>query len=187
HAPYTVGDETWGAIVVYARQLDLVIQTHVAETAHEVEQSRAQTHETRLDRLGATGPTFVAIHAVHLDARDVDILVAQGCHVVHCAGSNMKLASGAAPVAALLAAGVNVALGTDGAASNNRLDVLDEMRLASLLAKVTRADAASLPAATALRMATLNGARALGLDERIGSLVPGKDADVTAVRLADVE
>jgi len=190
HAPYTVGDETWGAIVVYARQLDLVIQTHVAETAHEVEQSRAQTHETplaRLDRLGATGPTFVAIHAVHLDARDVDILVAQGCHVVHCAGSNMKLASGAAPVAALLAAGVNVALGTDGAASNNRLDVLDEMRLASLLAKVTSADAASLPAATALRMATLNGARALGLDERIGSLVPGKDADVTAIRLADVE
>lgn len=190
HAPYTVGDETWGAIVVYARQLDLVIQTHVAETAHEVTQSRAQTHETplaRLDRLGATGPTFVAIHAVHLDARDVDILVAQGCHVVHCAGSNMKLASGAAPVAALLAAGVNVALGTDGAASNNRLDVLDEMRLASLLAKVTSTDAASLPAATALRMATLNGARALGLDERIGSLVPGKDADVTAVRLADVE
>jgi len=190
HAPYTVGDETWGTIVVYARQLDLVIQTHVAETAHEVEQSRARTHETpleRLDRLGATGPAFVAIHAVHLDARDVDILVAQGCHVVHCPGSNMKLASGAAPVAALLAAGVNVALGTDGAASNNRLDVLDEMRLASLLSKVTRADAASLPAATALRMATLNGARALGLDERIGSLVPGKDADVTAVRLADVE
>jgi len=106
---------------------------------------------------------------------------------VHCAGSNMKLGSGVAPVIALLARGINVALGTDGAASNNRLDMLDEMRLASLLAKVTTGDAAALPAATLLRMATLNGATALGLDARIGSLVPGKDADLAAVQLADVE
>ena len=190
HAPYTVGDDTWRSIVVYARQLDLVIQTHVAETAHEVDEARARTHETplaRLDRLGATGPAFIAIHAVHLEARDIDLLAAQGCHVVHCPGSNMKLASGAAPTTALMASGVNVALGTDGAASNNRLDMLDEMRLASLLAKVTTGDAAALPAATALRMATLNGATALGLDRRIGSLVPGKEADVAAVRLTDVE
>jgi len=190
HAPYTVGDATWNSIVVYSRQLDLVIQTHVAETAHEVDEARTQTHETplsRLDRLGATGPAFIAIHAVHLDARDIDLLAEQGCHVVHCPGSNMKLASGVAPTASLLARGVNVALGTDGAASNNRLDMLDEMRLASLLAKVTTGDAAALPAPTALRMATLNGALALGLDARIGSLVPGKDADLTAVRLTDVE
>ncbi|HEY3533465.1 MAG TPA: amidohydrolase family protein, partial [Casimicrobiaceae bacterium] len=190
HAPYTVGDATWQSIVVYARQLDLVVQTHVAETAQEVDESRATYHETplaRLDRLGATGPGFIAIHAVHLDTRDIDLLAAQGCHVVHCAGSNMKLASGVAPVVKLLERGVNVALGTDGAASNNRLDVLDEMRLAGLLAKVTSGDAAALPAATLLRMATLNGAIALGLDARIGSIAPGKDADLTAVRLADVE
>lgn len=190
HAPYTVGDDTWRSLVVYARQLDLVIQTHVAETAEEVAEARARSHETplaRLDRLGATGPAFVAIHAVHLDAHDIDLLAAQGCHVIHCPGSNMKLASGIAPAANLVARGINVALGTDGAASNNRLDILDEMRLASLLAKVSTGDAAALPAATVLRMATLNGAAALGLDARIGSLVPGKDADVTAVQLADVE
>ena len=190
HAPYTVSDDTWRSVVVYARQLDLIVQTHLAETRREVDDAREASHESplaRLDRLGATGPSFVAIHAVHVDARDIELLAAQGCHVVHCAGSNMKLASGIAPVAALLAHGVNVALGTDGAASNNRLDMLDEMRLASLAAKVQTGDAAALPASTLLRMATLAGAAALGLDARIGSLVPGKEADVTAVRLADVE
>ena len=190
HAPYTVGDATWNKVIVYARQLDLPIQSHVAETRQEVDEARAKTHETplaRLDRLGATGPSFIAIHAVHLDASDIDRLAAQGCHVVHCAGSNMKLASGVAPVATLLARGVNVALGTDGAASNNRLDLLEEMRLASLLAKVTSGDAAALPAATVLRMATLNGARALCLDAEIGSLAAGKQADLVAVRIADVE
>ena len=114
------------------------------------------------------------------------MLAAQGCHVVHCPASNMKLASGIAPVVRLIAAGINVALGTDGAASNNRLDVFSEMRLASLLAKVATGDAAALPAATALAMATLHGARALGLDAVTGSLVPGKDADVVAVDLGAV-
>jgi len=117
----------------------------------------------------------------------MDLLATQGCHVVHCPVSNMKLASGIAPVAALLARGVNVALGTDGAASNNRLDMLDEMRVASLLAKVATGDASALPAPRVLRMATLDGAAALGLDARIGSLAAGKEADVVAVRLADVE
>jgi 5-methylthioadenosine/S-adenosylhomocysteine deaminase len=190
HAPYTVDDDTWRTVVVYARQLDLIVQTHVAETAREVEDARSRLHESplaRLDRLGATGPAFVAIHAVHLDARDIDLLASQGCHVVHCAVSNMKLASGIAPVRELLARGVNVALGTDGAASNNRLDLLDEMRVASLLAKVATGDASALAAPRLQRMATLNGAAALGLDARIGSLVPGKDADLVAVRLADVE
>lgn len=190
HAPYTVSDDTWRSVVVYARQLDLIVQTHLAETQREVDDAREASHESpleRLDRLGATGPSFVAIHAVHVDVRDIELLAAQGCHVVHCAGSNMKLASGIAPIAALLAHGVNVALGTDGAASNNRLDILDEMRLASLAAKVQSGDAAALAAPAVLRMATLAGAAALGLDARIGSLVPGKEADVTAVRLADVE
>jgi 5-methylthioadenosine/S-adenosylhomocysteine deaminase len=190
HAPYTVGDATWTTVVVYARQLDLVIQTHVAETAREVEEARTATYETplaRLDRLGATGPAFIAIHAVHVDARDIALLAAQGCHVVHCPASNMKLASGIAPVTALLARGVNVALGSDGAASNNRLDLFAEMRLASLLAKVSSGDASTLSASQVLRMATLNGATALGLEARIGSLAPGKDADLVAVHLAGLD
>jgi 5-methylthioadenosine/S-adenosylhomocysteine deaminase len=187
HAPYTVGDESFGKIVTYARQLDLPIQTHLQETRAELDDALRASGETplaRLDRLGATGPGFVAIHAVHPGPGDVDRLARQGCHVVHCPASNMKLASGAAPVGAYLAAGINVALGTDGAASNNRLDLFGEMRLASLLAKVTSGDPTSLPAATVLRMATLGGARAIGLDERIGSLEPGKDADVVAVDFA---
>ena len=189
HAPYTVGDTTWERVVMYGRQLDLPIGTHVAETAGEVASQRAATGESplaRLDRLGATGPTFIAIHAVHVDAADVAALAAQGCHVVHCPASNLKLASGIAPVPALLAAGVNVALGTDGAASNNRLDVFEEMRLASLVAKVGSGDAAAVPAATALAMATINGARALGMDGHTGSLVPGKAADVVAVDFSGV-
>ncbi|MBK9116998.1 MAG: TRZ/ATZ family hydrolase [Betaproteobacteria bacterium] len=189
HAPYTVGDPTWAKIVMYARQLDLSIATHVAETADEVASQRAATGETplaRLDRLGATGPGFIAIHVVHVDAADIAALSAQGCHVVHCPTSNLKLASGIAPVPALLAAGVNVALGTDGAASNNRLDLFEEMRLASLVAKVGSGDAAAVPAATALAMATINGARALGMDGVTGSLAPGKAADLVAVDFSGV-
>lgn len=187
HAPYTVSDATFARVVMFARQLDLPVETHLAETREEVDEARKATGSStlaRLDRLGVTGPGFVAIHGVHLDAADIALLAAHGCHVVHCPASNMKLASGIAPVAALLAAGVNVALGTDGAASNNRLDLLGEMRLASLLAKVATGDAAALPAATALAMATINGARALGIDDVTGSLVPGKEADVVAVDLS---
>ncbi|MCC7325481.1 MAG: TRZ/ATZ family hydrolase [Burkholderiales bacterium] len=189
HAPYTVGDAAWSSIVTYARQLDLPIQTHLAETRDEVERALATTGMTplaRLDALGATGPGFIAIHAVHLGDADIAMLTAQGCHVVHCPTSNLKLASGIAPVSALLAAGVNIALGTDGAASNNRLDLFAEMRLASLLAKIATGDAAAGPAATVLRMATLNGARALGLDRVTGSLEVGKDADVIAVDLSEL-
>ncbi len=192
HAPYTVCDATWNAVVVYARQLDLLVQTHVDGDARRKWTRRyAATHETplaRLDRLGVTGPGFLARSTRSISiAIDIDRLAAQGCHVVHCPSSNMKLASGAAPVAALLSRGVNVALGTDGAASNNRLDMFSEMRLASLLAKVTTGDAGALPAATVLRMATLNGAAALGLEASIGSLTAGKGADLAAVRLADIE
>lgn len=189
HAPYTVGDATFARIVTYARQLDLPIQTHVAETQAEVDDARQATGAStlaRLDTLGATGPNFIAIHAVHLDDRDIATLARHRCHVVHCPASNMKLASGIAPVARLVDAGINVALGTDGAASNNRLDVFSEMRLASLLAKVSTGNAAALPAATVLAMATLHGARALGFDDVTGSLLPGKDADVVAIDLGRV-
>jgi 5-methylthioadenosine/S-adenosylhomocysteine deaminase len=190
HAPYTVGNATWEKIVVYARQLDLPIQTHLAETAHEVALSLAEHGRTPLQRLhdlGATGPQFIAIHGVHLAADDIALLAAQGCHVVHCPISNMKLGSGIAPVSALVAAGVNVALGTDGAASNNRLDLFGEMRIAALLAKVATGDPAMLPAQQVLAAATLAGARALGLEREIGSLVAGKQADVVAVDLSALD
>jgi 5-methylthioadenosine/S-adenosylhomocysteine deaminase len=190
HAPYTVSDATWREIVTYARQLDLPIQTHLAETKDEVDAAIAATGMTtlaRLDWLDVTGPQFIAVHAVHLGEADLAILARQQSHIVHCPASNMKLGSGVAPVAELLRRGINVALGTDGAASNNRMDLWSEMRLASLLAKVTTGDAAVVPAATALAMATLNGARALGLEERIGSLEVGKDADFIAIDLAALE
>lgn len=190
HAPYTVGDATFERIVTYARQLDLPIQTHVQETRGELDDALARDRMTplaRLDRLGATGADFVAVHAVHLTDVDFALLERHGSSVVHCPTSNMKLASGIAPVSGLVARGVNVALGTDGPASNNRLDMFSEMRLASLLAKVSSGDAAALPAATVLRMATLNGAKALSLDDVIGSLEAGKDADFIAVDLSDLD
>jgi 5-methylthioadenosine/S-adenosylhomocysteine deaminase len=189
HAPYTVADATWTKIVTFARQLDLAIQTHLLETRDERTKSVAEHHLAplqRLHRLGATGPGFIAIHCVDADQADIELLAAQRCHVVHCPTSNLKLASGIAPIAALTRAGVNVALGSDGAASNNRLDVFGEARLASLVAKVAGDDAAALPAADVLRMATLGGATALGLEEHIGSLEPGKQADAIAVDLSGV-
>ncbi|MGH8712605.1 MAG: amidohydrolase family protein, partial [Casimicrobiaceae bacterium] len=141
----------------------------------------------RLHRLGVTGPGFIAVHGTHLDRLDMALLAAQGCHVVHCPTSNLKLGSGIAPLVELARRGINVAVGSDGAASNNRLDVFAEVRLAALLAKGTSGDAAVIPAADALQMATLNGARALGLDQDIGSIEPGKLADLIAVDLGAIE
>ena len=189
HAPYTVADATWTKIVIFARQLDLAIQTHLLETRDERTQSLAEHHLAplqRLHRLGVTGPGFIAIHAVDVDPADIDLLATQHCHVVHCPASNLKLANGIAPIAALKRAGVNVALGSDGPASNNRLDVFAEARLASLIAKVAGNDATALPAADVLRMATLGGATALGMENDLGSLEPGKQADVIAVDLGGV-
>jgi len=189
HAPYTVGDESWRKIVTLAHELDLPIETHVQETRAERDDALAASGMTplaRLDRLGATGPAFVAVHAVHLGDGDLDILARHGCHVVHCPASNLKLAAGIAPVASYVGRGVNVALGTDGAASNNRLDMFAEMRLAALLAKGSSGDATRLPAQTVLRMATQNGADAYGLGARIGSLTAGKLADVIAVDLSQL-
>ncbi|MDW8324722.1 MAG: TRZ/ATZ family hydrolase [Burkholderiales bacterium] len=187
HAPYSVGERSLEKVLTYAEQLGLPVHMHVHETADELRQSQAQYGVrplARLERLGLLGPGLIAVHAVHLTEGEIARLAQHGCHVAHCPSSNLKLASGLAPIARLLAAGVNVGLGTDGAASNNRLDPWAELKLAALLAKGTSGDPQAVPAHTALRMATLNGARALGLDDQIGSLAAGKQADVVAVDLA---
>lgn len=189
HAPYTVSDATLRRCALLAEELDLPLHIHVHETDGEIAESlRAHGLRplARLDRLGLATERLIAVHAVHLSAAEIDLLAARGASVVHCPVSNLKLASGIAPAAALAAAGVNLALGTDGAASNNRLDILDEMRLAALLAK-GGGDAAVLPAAQVLEYATLNGARALGLERRIGSIEVGKDADLVAFDLGAAE
>ncbi len=189
HAPYTVSDAPLEQVVMYAEELDVPIHMHVHETAHEVSQAEASGTRplARLEGLGVVSPRFMAVHMTQIDAPEIARFADLGAHVVHCPESNLKLASGFCPVAKLHAAGINVALGTDGSASNNDLDLFGEMRTAALLAKAVAGDASALPAAAALRMATLNGARALGLDEVTGSLEVGKAADITAVRLGDIE
>jgi 5-methylthioadenosine/S-adenosylhomocysteine deaminase len=189
HAPYTVCDRSLEKVVTYAEQLGLGLHTHIHETVDEISCSESQYGMrplARLAKLGLLGPDLLAAHGVHLLDYEIDMLAAYGCHIAHCPSSNLKLASGMAPVVDLLAKGVNVALGTDGAASNNRLDIFSEMRLAALLAKGVSADASALPAWQALAMATINGAKALGLDHKIGSIEVGKYADLTAVRLDEV-
>jgi len=190
HAPYTVSDDTLRRIAVLAEELDLPIHTHLHETRDEIAQGVAQhgvRPMERLRRLGLVGPRLIAAHAVHLEPAEMDLMALEGVTVAHCPSSNLKLASGIAPVAALRALGVDVGLGTDGAASNNRLDLMTEMRTAALLAKAVSGDATAIGAGEALEMATLVGARALGLDREIGSLVPGKSADLAAVELAALE
>ncbi len=186
HAPYTVADKTFEKIATLAAQLEVPIHMHVHETAHEVEES-LKLHGVRpierLRRLGLLGPQLIAVHAVHLAPAEIDLLAHEGCHIAHCPTSNMKLASGIPPMAAATARGLNFGLGTDGAASNNRLDMFHEIRHAALLAKVASLDAEALGAHAILHAATLGGAKALGLDAKIGSLLPGKAADLCAVRL----
>ncbi|MBK6676112.1 MAG: TRZ/ATZ family hydrolase [Rhodocyclaceae bacterium] len=188
HAPYTIGDSTFERVATLAAQLDMGIHIHVHETREELAKSIRQ-HGLRplgrLQRLGILGPNLIAVHAVHLDGREIEQLARHGCCVAHCPTSNMKLASGIAPIGDLLAAGVRVGLGTDGAASNNRLDILREARQATLLAKVASGDAAVAPVHRVLRMATLDGAIALGLGDAIGSLETGKMADLCSIRLDD--
>jgi 5-methylthioadenosine/S-adenosylhomocysteine deaminase len=187
HAPYTVGDENLEKIRVIADELDAMIQMHVHETAFEVEQAVAQTGErplARLNRLGLLGPRFQAVHMTQIDDEDMALLVESNSSIIHCPESNLKLASGFCPVERLWQAGVNVAIGTDGAASNNDLDLLGETRTAALLAKAVAGSAAALDAHRALRMATLNGARALGIQQEVGSLEVGKAADMVAFDLS---
>lgn len=190
HAPYTVSDATLERIAMLAEELDLALHTHVHETQHEIDESIAQHGVrplARLDRLGLVSERLIAVHGVHFSAAELALLAERGASVVHCPASNLKLASGIAPVAQLLRAGVNVSFGTDGAASNNRLDILDEMRLGALLAKGANGDASVLPATIALECATLNAALALGIAHRVGSIEAGKDADLIAVNLDSPE
>lgn len=190
HAPYTVHDRTFEQILTLAEQLHLPIQTHLHETLDEIRESEAKFGVrpiARLERLGLLGPGFTAVHAVHLDPAEIALLAQQGCSIAHCPASNLKLGSGIAPVARLRTAGVNVGIGTDGAASNNRLDILAEMRLAALLAKGQSGDAAAVPAHEALKLATLNAAEALGIAATTGSIEVGKEADLCAIDLGGME
>jgi len=186
HAPYTVSDASFHQIAMLAAELDLPVHVHLHETEEEIRRSLSE-HGVRpierLRRLGVLGPGLIAVHAVHLEKQEIELLGNHAASIAHCPSSNLKLASGFAPVEALRRAGANLCLGTDGAASNNRLDLLQEMRTAALLAKAVARDAEALPAHAALRAATLGGAQAIGIGERAGSIAPGKAADLVAVSL----
>lgn len=188
HAPYTVSNASFERIASLAEELDALIHLHLHETRDEISQSEAEHGMrplARLQSLGLLGPNLVVAHAVHMTDSEIEALAQHAVSIAHNPTSNMKLASGIAPISAMLRAGINIGLGTDGAASNNRQDIMQEMRHAALLAKVSSGDAAALPAHQTLRMATLNGAKALGLDTRIGSIETGKQADLCAIALND--
>jgi 5-methylthioadenosine/S-adenosylhomocysteine deaminase len=190
HAPYTVSDAPLQKIRIFADELDLRIHMHVHETSFEVSSQLEANQPSplqRLSQLGLLNSSFIAVHMTQLSDADIEFFATTGAHIVHCPESNLKLASGFCPVAKLLNAGINVALGTDGAASNDDLDMLQEMRTAALLAKAVAGDASALPAEQALKMATINGAKALGLETEIGSLAIGKAADVVAIDLSAIE
>lgn len=187
HAPYTVDDALLTQVATYAEELGLIVHMHVHESAQEIEDSLKQYGMRpleRLNKLGLLGPQFVAVHAVHLNDADIALLKENGVQTVHCPESNLKLASGFSPVAKLQAAGINVGLGTDGAASNNDLDLLGELRTATLLGKAVAGDPRAMHAEQMLYMATLGGARTMGLENEIGSLEVGKSADLIAVDLS---
>ena len=187
HAPYTTSDGTLARIGRLAEEHDSRIHIHLHETRHEVEEARSKHGRrplARLDALGMVNPRLIAVHMTQLESDEITLLANTGAHVVHCPESNLKLASGFCPVATLMTEGVSCALGTDGAASNNDLDMMGEMRTAALLAKGVSGDAAALPAPQALDMATRGGARALGLDGKVGVLQMGMAADMVAIDLA---
>ena len=190
HAPYTVSDASFERIRMLADQLDIPVHCHVHETAQEVAESQerhGQRPLARLDRLGLVNDRLIAVHMTALDQAEIELCAQRGVSVVHCPESNLKLASGFCPVGKLQAAGVNVAIGTDGAASNNDLDMFGELRTAALLAKAVAGDATALDAAAALRAATLGSARAMGLEAQVGSIEPGKQADLACIDLDPLE
>ena len=189
HAPYTVSDATFSQINTLSAQLDIGIHTHLHETQAEIiqsEQAYGMRPLTRLANLGLLNSSLTLAHCVHLNQAEIKLLAEHGCSIAHCPSSNLKLASGIAPITECSRNGINIGLGTDGAASNNRLDMFTEMRLAALLAKGQSGDASSITAHQALEMATINGAKALGMDDKIGSIEIGKLADLTAVRMNDL-
>ncbi len=189
HAPYTVSDEPLSRIAMYSSELELPVHMHVHETQHEVDEAIANSGQRpieRLDQLGLLNPSLAAVHMTCLESMDFERLAETGVNVVHCPESNLKLASGFCQVDELHKQQINVCIGTDGAASNNDLDMFAEMRSAALLAKGVSGDASACPAAQAIRMATINGARALGLESEIGSLETGKKADMIAVDFSQI-
>ena len=189
HAPYTVNDRNFAKVLTLAEQCDLPIHLHLHETSREIEESlqcSGLRPLERLYRLGLLSPALIGAHGVHLNTDEIALLAQHGCSIAHCPSSNLKLASGIAPINELARQGVNVGLGTDGAASNNRLDLFQEMRLAALLAKGCSGQADCIGAHQALRMATLGGAQALGLDANIGSITIGKAADLCAIDINDI-
>ncbi|WP_260511986.1 TRZ/ATZ family hydrolase [Coxiella burnetii] len=187
HAPYTVSDTAFKEIKKLAEYYDLPIHIHLHETKVEIEQglkSYGKRPLAHLHDLGLLSQRLIAVHMTQLTSEEIKLVADTQTNIVHCPESNLKLSSGIAPIAKLVDAGVNVAIGTDGAASNNDLDLFGEMRTASFTAKVSGLDPTHLPAPEILKMATLNGAKALGLEDKIGSLEPGKFADVIAVDLS---
>ncbi|MBK8745248.1 TRZ/ATZ family hydrolase [Propionivibrio sp.] len=189
HAPYSVSDSNFRRVLTLAEQCDLPIHLHLHETAQEVAESVQRIGirpVERLHRLGLLGPALIGAHGIYLNADEMALLAQYGCSIAHCPSSNLKLASGIAPIAALAKQGVNLGLGTDGAASNNRLDMFQELRLAALLAKGHSGQADAVGAHLALHMATLGGAQALGLEAIIGSIKTGKAADLCAININDI-
>ena len=190
HAPYTVSDASFARIRMLADQLDVPVHLHLHETAQEVEQSlkeHGQRPIARMDRLGLVNDRLIAVHMTQLTEAEIHLCAERGVSVVHCPESNLKLASGFCPACALERAGVNLAIGTDGCASNNDLDMVGETRTAALLAKAVAQDAAAFDAFSALRAATLGGARAMGFDHLVGSIEPGKQADLACFDLSPLE
>ena len=190
HAPYTVSDGPFADVVRLSKEHDLPVHMHIHETSDEVDMAVADNGKRPLQRLtdlGLVNDKLLAVHMTQLNDEEISQLADAGTHILHCPESNLKLASGFCKVAALNDAGINVAVGTDGAASNNDLDMFGEMRTAALLAKGVASDATAVPAETALRMATINGAKALGLSDKIGSVEVGKQADLVAVDLGCLE
>ncbi len=190
HAIYTVADANLLKVKEFAEKYDLKINMHIHETADEVNQSIAQTQQRpiqRLQKLGLISPRLIAVHMTQINEEDLDILQSGKPNIVHCPQSNMKLASGACSIEKLEARGLNVALGTDGAASNNDLNMLEEMRSAAFLAKHLAQNPESVSAPDILTKATLHGAKALGIDAITGSLVIGKSADMVAINLDAIE
>ncbi len=188
HAPYTVSDQPLTAALALSEETGAPIQIHLHETAFEVQEALKATGKrpvTRMAELGILNSNSQCVHMTQIDQSDLEQLARSGAHVVHCPESNLKLASGLCPVQTLVDRGVNLAIGTDGAASNNDLDLFGELKTAAMMAKVVANDASALSAHQALAMATINGARALGLEHELGSLVPGKLADLIAVDLSD--
>ena len=190
HAPYTVSDRTLEAVIMNAEEMDVPIHMHIHETAGEISQGIEQYGMrplARLKELGLLSPRLTAVHMTQLTDEEISWCADAGVHIAHCPESNLKLASGFAPISTLDKNGVNITIGTDGAASNNDLDMFAEIKQTALLAKAVAQDASAIPAHIALEMATINAAKALGLDDKIGSLEVGKMADIIAVDLGEIE